>query len=240
MIKKLAITALLTTTLFSLTLVQQIEFDLVQSIMPSTKFEKVKQSPIAGIYEAYTKDNIYYVIPSQRLIFFGHLYTNYGVDLTTSKLQKYQNDKTQQLLQDSIKSLKSKTKENQEYLKSLIDNGIKQGTGTNSKYNIVVLKSLSCPNCTDLDKYLSGFDGLDGVETYTYLVPSKQSEDFYKKEFNIKDPGQKLKSQAKLISKRLQGFGVPFALIVNENYNLVDTIQGFNKNKWNEYLGGAK
>ena len=235
----LSATAFLTTSLLSMTLVQQKEFDLVQSIIPSTKIEKVKHSPIDGIYEAYFKDgNLMYIIPQQRLIFMGELYTNTGTSLTQRNIKEYKTEnKILDPLEKSIKSLKPNTKENQTYLKELVDNGIKQGTGTNSKYKVVVLKSLTCPNCTDLDKYLSGFDGLNGLEIYTYLAPSKQSEDFYKTKFNIKEPGIKLKKQMKIIAKRLKGFGVPFAIIIDDDYNLVDTILGFNKTKWNKYLG---
>lgn len=238
--KQLALlSGLLTTTLFSNTVIEQKQFDLVQSILPGTKIEKVQPSPVSGIYEAYFKDgSLMYVLPHQRLIFMGELYTNTGTSITQKSIEEYKaNNKVETHLEQSVNALMPKTKENQEYLKSLVENGIKVGTKQKHKHTIVVLKSLSCPNCLDLDKYL---ETKKGVVTYVYLAPDNQSKEFYQTKYNISNPQAKLKEQTELVMQRIRGFGVPFALIIDEQYNLVDTIHGFDKQKWDQYIGDEK
>lgn len=237
--KKLIILAGLTTALFSNTIIEQKQFDLVQSIIPGTKIEKVKPSLISGIYEAYFKDgSLMYVLPDKRLLFMGEIYTNTGTSLTQNSIKKYKSkNKVESVLEQSIKSLKPHTKENQDYLKQLVENGIKVGTKQKHKYKIVVLKSLSCPNCSNLDKYLAT---KKDVVTYTYLAPSNKAKEMYINKYKILKPQAKLKSQGELIVKRLKGFGVPFALIIDDDYNLVDTIEGFNQIMWDKYIGASK
>lgn len=234
MIKQLLTTAILTSSLFSLTLTEQKEFDLVQSIIPGTKIEKVKQSPLTGVYETYFEDgSLIYIVPSKRLLIMGEIYTSTGRSLTQKSIKEYKSkNKIIDPLTKSINSLKPNTKENQTYLKQLVQNGIQDGVNINSKYKIVVLKSLTCPNCTDLDNYLKT---KQDITIYIYLAPSKQSEDIYKEKYKINKPTEKLKTQLELIRKRLKGFGVPFALIIDDNYNLVDTIHGFDRTKWDKY-----
>ena len=220
-------------------IIEQKQFDLVQSIIPATKIEDVKPSVISGIYEAYFKDgSLIYVIPDKRLLLMGEFYTNTGISLTNQAKQKYKSqNKVVSQLEQSINNLKPKTKKNQKYLKELLTNGIKVGTKQKHKYKIILLKSLSCPNCTDLDKYL---ETKEDVVTYIYLAPSNSAIELYSKKYNIKNPQEKLKIQGQLITKRLKGFGVPFALIIDDDFNLVDTIHGFEKIKWDKYIGADK
>jgi len=225
----------LASTLFSSSIVEQKQFDLVQSIIPGTKIEKVKTSLISGLYEAYFKDgSLMYIVPDKRLIIMGEIYTSTGTSVTQNSIKKYkENNNIQTPLEQSIESLKSHTKENQDYLKTLVTNGIKVGTNQKHKYNIVTIKSLSCPNCRDLDNYL---ETKKDVVTHVYQAPSDASIKLYSKKYNIRNPREKLKKQGELITSRLQGFGVPFALIIDDEYNLVDTIHGFNKVKWDKYI----
>jgi len=222
-------------SLNALSLIEQKEFDLVQSIVPNTKIQKVKQSPLDGIYEAYFNDgSLMYIAPAKRLIFMGEIYTNTGISLTQKNMQNYKKENNiKSPLQQSISSLKIQSDENQNYLKRLVENGVKDGNTTNSKYKFVLIKSPTCPHCIDLDKYLKTVQNT----TYRYYASVPQSEKIYTKRYNIKNSKEKLNIQMQLISKRLKGFGVPFALVIDKDFNLVDTIQGFDKNKWNQYLG---
>ena len=54
--------------------------------------------------------------------------------------------------------------------------------------------------------------------------------------YNIKDSASKLKQQLEIVNRKIKGFGVPFALIIDKNYNLVDTIHGFDEDKWKRYI----
>jgi len=233
--KQFTLLVALASTLFSSSIVEQKQFDLVQSIIPGTKIEKVKPSLISGLYEAYFKDgSLMYIAPDKRLIFMGEIYTSTGTPVTQNSIKKYKSDNNVKTsLEQSIESLKPHTKENQEYLKTLVTNGIQIGMNQKHKYNIVTIKSLSCPNCTNLDKYLKT---KKDIVTYVYQAPSEASVELYSKKYNIDNPRKKLKDQVKLISSRLQGFDVPFALIIDDEYNLVDTIHGFDKVKWDRYI----
>ena len=91
---------------------------------------------------------------------------------------------------------------------------------------------MTCPYCKKLDEYLKDKD----LKLSIYLAPGKDSEDFYISKYNIQDAGTKLKEQLELVNKKIKGFGVPFALIIDKNYDLIDTIHGFDDKKWDKYI----
>ena len=217
------------------TIIEEKEFDLVQSIIPGTKIQKVKVSNLVnGMYEAYFEDgSLMYVIPDKRLLFMGEIYTNTGQSLTQKSIEEYKtSNNIKDPLEESIEKLKVVSSENQKYLKDLFENGVLVGKNDKQKYNIVLFKSLICPYCKKLDEYLKD----KNVVISNYLAPTKDSEEYYSSKYNIKDPGTKLKQQLELINKRIKGFGVPYALIIDKNYNLVDTIHGFDEDKWKKFL----
>lgn len=90
MFKKVLISSLVVSFLSATTIIEEKEFDLVQSIIPGTKIEKVKASVIVnGMYEAYFEDgSLMYVIPDKRLLFMGEIYTNTGESLTQKKYRE--------------------------------------------------------------------------------------------------------------------------------------------------------
>lgn len=234
MIKRILILVSTITSLFSNTIIEQKQFELVQSIIPGTKIEKVKPSIVSGMYEAYFEDgSLMYVLPDKRLLIMGEIYTSTGESLTQKSITEYKTaNNIKDPLDDSIEKLKIVSNENQNYLKELFENGVLVGKNDKQKYNIILLKSLTCPYCKKLDKYLEG----KAVSLSIYLAPGKDSEDFYTSKYNIKDAANKQKEQIGVVSKKIKGFGVPFALIVDKNYNLIDTIHGFDENKWNKFL----
>lgn len=87
MLKKLLLLFVVISVLNADTIIEQKQFELVQSIIPGTKIEKVKPSSvISGMYEAYFADgSLMYVIPDKRVLIMGEIYTNTGQSLT----QKY-------------------------------------------------------------------------------------------------------------------------------------------------------
>ena len=234
MIKRILILVSTITSLFSNTIIEQKQFELVQSIIPGTKIEKVKPSIVSGMYEAYFEDgSLMYVLPDKRLLIMGEIYTSTGESLTQKSITEYKTaNNIKDPLDDSIEKLKIVSNENQNYLKELFENGVLVGKNDKQKYNIILLKSLTCPYCKKLDKYLEG----KAVSLSIYLAPGKDSEDFYTSKYNIKDAANKQKEQIGVVSKKIKGFGVPFALIIDKNYNLVDTIRGFDEEKWNKFL----
>lgn len=234
MIKKILLSSSVIVTLNANTIIEEKQFELVQSIIPGTKIEKVKPSVISGMYEAYFKDgSLMYVIPDKRLLIMGEIYTNAGQSITQKSISEYKSaNNIKDPLEQSIDELKINSLENQKYLKELFEIGVKVGKNVEQKYNIVLFKSLTCPYCKKLDEYLKDKD----LKLSIYLAPGKDSEDFYTSEYNIQDSSNKLKQQLELVNQKIKGFGVPFALILDKNYNLVDTIQGFDDKKWDKYI----
>ena len=235
MFKKVLISSLVVSFLSATTIIEEKEFDLVQSIIPGTKIEKVKASVIVnGMYEAYFEDgSLMYVIPDKRLLFMGEIYTNTGQSLTQKSIENYKTtNNIKDPLDESIENLKVVSIENQKYLKELFENGILDFKNKNQKYNIVLFKSLSCPYCKKLDEFLKD----KNITISNYLAPTKDSEEYYTLKYNIKDSASKLKQQLEIVNRKIKGFGVPFALIIDKNYNLVDTIHGFDEDKWKRYI----
>ena len=235
MFKKVLISSLVVSFLSATTIIEEKEFDLVQSIIPGTKIEKVKASVIVnGMYEAYFEDgSLMYVIPDKRLLFMGEIYTNTGQSLTQKSIENYKTtNNIKDPLDESIENLKVVSIENQKYLKELFENGILDFKNKNQKYNIVLFKSLSCPYCKKLDEFLKD----KNITISNYLAPTKDSEEYYTSKYNIKDSASKLKQQLEIVDRKIKGFGVPFALIIDKNYNLVDTIHGFDEDKWKRYI----
>ena len=235
MFKKVLISSLVVSFLSATTIIEEKEFDLVQSIIPGTKIEKVKASVIVnGMYEAYFEDgSLMYAIPDKRLLFMGEIYTNTGQSLTQKSIENYKTtNNIKDPLDESIENLKVVSIENQKYLKELFENGILDFKNKNQKYNIVLFKSLSCPYCKKLDEFLKD----KNITISNYLAPTKDSEEYYTSKYNIKDSASKLKQQLEIVNRKIKGFGVPFALIIDKNYNLVDTIHGFDEDKWKRYI----
>lgn len=234
MIKKILLSGSLIVALNANSIIEDKQYELVQSIIPGTKIEKVKPSIITGMYEAYFEDgSLMYVIPDKRLLLMGEIYTNTGESLTQKSISEYKTTNNKKdPLQLSMYNLKVNSVENQEYLKEIFDNGILIGKNEKQKYKIILFKSLSCPYCRKLEDFLKNKE----VELSIYLAPGKESENFYISKYNIKDAANKLNYQVNLVNKKIKGFGVPFALIVDSNYNLVDSIHGFDEDKWNKYL----
>ena len=235
MIKKILLSSSVIVTLNANTIIEEKQFELVQSIIPGTKIEKVKASVIVnGMYEAYFEDgSLMYVIPDKRLLFMGEIYTNTGQSLTQKSIENYKTtNNIKDPLDESIENLKVVSIENQKYLKELFENGILDFKNKNQKYNIVLFKSLSCPYCKKLDEFLKD----KNITISNYLAPTKDSEEYYTSKYNIKDSASKLKQQLEIVNRKIKGFGVPFALIIDKNYNLVDTIHGFDEDKWKRYI----
>ena len=69
-----------------------------------------------------------------------------------------------------------------------------------------------------------------------------QTKSLYKDKYGIADPDKKIQEQGNLIASKIQGIGVPFGIIIDENDVVVDAILGFserdknNLDKWNKYL----
>ena len=143
MIKKAVLSIIAGSLLFAGSLIKQNEFDLVQSIIPKTKIAKVERTPVDGLYAAFLSNgNVIYVYPYKRLIFFGEIYSNTGINLTNQIKRKWQEEVTKK----NLEKLNSK---------ELTKNSFKIDFGKGSKkYAFVLFTDPECPFCRRVDKYL--------------------------------------------------------------------------------------
>jgi thiol:disulfide interchange protein DsbC len=142
MIKKiLAVSSSLIIASASLT--NNIERDLVQSVIPKTKIAKIKHTPIDGLYEVFLPNgNVLYVYPYKKLILFGEIYTNTGINLTNRDRTVWINEVNQK----NLKKLNAK---------ELTKNAFKLKFGKGSKrYAFVIFTDPECPFCRKVDNYL--------------------------------------------------------------------------------------
>jgi thiol:disulfide interchange protein DsbC len=143
MIKKLLTIGVTIAVLNANSLISKVEKDLVQSVVPNTKIEKIKHTAIDGLYEVFMKNGqLFYVYPYKRLLLFGEIYTNTGMNLTNNDRVKWANEVNKKLL----------TKMN---AKELTKDAFKLnfGKGAN-RYAIVLFTDPECPFCRKVDKYL--------------------------------------------------------------------------------------
>jgi glutaredoxin len=77
--------------------IDAIEEAWVRSVMPNTQIELIRRSPAVGFYTAFLGGGqIVYVNPSQRLLFFGEIYTHVGDNLTNISRERFVEIKTSQ------------------------------------------------------------------------------------------------------------------------------------------------
>ena len=227
-------------------IVQQVnyEFEMIKQVIPNTKIKKYKKSIIDGFYNIYLENGqVIYVNPFKSLILFGEIWNSSGNSITASERDNWQKELSgggESVSREDrvISELKKATPENKAWNKELVKQGIKDGKGGNKKYKVVVIESPTCPHCKELNEYLSKFDNT----TYRYFSNEMQTKSLYKDKYGIADPDKKIQEQGNLIASKIQGIGVPFGIIVDENDVVVDAILGFserdknNLDKWNKYL----
>lgn len=221
------------------------EFELIKEVIPNTKIQKYKKSMIDGFYNVYFENGqIIYVNPYKKIIFFGEIWNSSGFSLTNADREKWKKElkgqgfKTVSKEDNVIAELKKKDEAHIEWNKSLIKNGVKYGKGGNNKYKVVIVESPTCPFCRKLNKYISEFDNT----TYKYYSNESKSIDLYKNKYKVKNPEEILQIQGEILKNKINGIGVPFGIVIDENDVVVDTILGFslrdktNIGKWNKYL----
>ncbi len=141
--RKLILSISIAASLFGASLISQKEFGLVQSVLPNTKISKVEHTLIDGLYAAFLPNgNVIYVYPYKRLIFFGEIYTNTGINLTNKIKTAWKN----KIQKERLKKINA-----EELLKNSFE--IKFGKGSN-KYEIVVFTDPECPFCRRVDKFV--------------------------------------------------------------------------------------
>ncbi len=229
-------------------LIEQEEFSLVQSVIPGTKIEKVKHTPIDGLYAAYLKNgNILYVYPYKRLIVVGAIYTNTGINLT---------DKEKKVWQEEVKKKELKKLNKYELIKDAFK--LNYGKGSN-RYEIVLFTDPECPFCRRVDKFLR--EKKPDVTFYVNYMPlyfhphakkwaleilsSKNKKEAIEKiektnkDLNVtitKEAMETLKNMQAL-AKKLRIRGTPTMFVIDKKTgNIVDVINGADLQKLKKWI----
>ncbi|MAC85093.1 MAG: hypothetical protein CL624_13265 [Arcobacter sp.] len=220
------------------------EFELIKEVIPNTKIKKYKKSMIDGFYNVYFENGqIIYVNPYKKIILFGEIWNSSGLSLTNADREKWKKELKGEGItvskEDSvIAELKKNDEVHKEWNKILVKNGVKYGKGGNQKYKVIIIESPTCPYCKELNKYLTEFDNT----RYMYYSNEAKSVDIYINKYKVGNPKELLQIQGKILKNKINGIGVPFGIVIDENNVVVDTILGFssrdksNIGKWNKYL----
>jgi thiol:disulfide interchange protein DsbC len=117
---------------------------------PKQNFESITPSPVKGIYEVYTGNQIFYFMPENEIIITGNLITKDGVNLTReSNLKKMAAKMSKLPLASTLKIGKGKTK-------------------------VVEFTDPNCPYCRRAFQF---FDKRKDVTLYVFLIPLSQDSE---------------------------------------------------------------
>jgi len=117
---------------------------------PKQNFESITPSPVKGIYEVYTGNQIFYYMPENEIIITGNLITKDGVNLTRESNLKKMAEKMDKLP---------------------LDSALKIGKG---KTKVVEFTDPNCPYCRRAFEF---FEGRKDVTLYVFLIPLSQDSE---------------------------------------------------------------
>ena len=165
--KKTILLILTTVVLLSGDIISEKEKDLIRTLLPKTKINKIKRSYIDGFWTCLLDDGkIIYVNPFNRIIFFGEIYTINGNSITQQEKDE--------LLANKQKEENSKRKQeilkNSNIVKDLLKDSKKVIYGKGSdKVGIIALVNPHCGYCQEVKKHLSKKD----INVYYSFLDSK-------------------------------------------------------------------
>ena len=248
MIKIFLSILVLFSNLSAISLTSKIEKDLVQSIIPKTNIIKIKHTQIDGLYEAFLKNGeIVYIYPYKRLLFFGKIYTNTGIDLTQIDLNYWK----QQVNRNLLKTLNVKELTKDSFT-------LKFGKGSN-RYAIVMFTDPECPFCRRVDRYLRN-NNVDATFYINYMPlyfhknakkwalqilsskNKKEAIDTIEKtnkdlDVTITQKAKKTLKNTQDLAQKLNIRGTPTMFVIDTKTNkVIDKIDGANIPKMEQWL----
>lgn len=114
---------------------------------PNMQFSEINDSPIKGMYEVITGDNIIYFVPETDNLVFGEIWSKDGKSFTSIAKQK--------LVSKKITSLP-------------LEKAVKIGNGKNI---VIEVTDPDCPYCRKASVF---FDKRDDVTRYIFMLPLTQ------------------------------------------------------------------
>jgi thiol:disulfide interchange protein DsbC len=171
--------------------IEAIEAAWVKSVLPNTKIEYIRRSPAVGFYAAFLNNgNIIYVNPSQRLLFFGEIYTSNGENLTTAAKDSFSQTQIKRSIDDEINATELEA----------------VGFGevdVKSEKLIVMVTSPLCPYCHKADKFF--FDNKIAIKRIFLIDLSSFTNEDYRRAIEVMTAVKKEREE--LIAKwRDQGY----------------------------------
>jgi len=118
--------------------------EMFKKSYPNRSYESISATPIKGIYEVYTGNQLFYYLPEADVLIFGNIVTKEGVNLTKESFGKKM----------SVKMAKLP-----------LDTALKVGNGKNV---IVEFKDPDCYFCREAYKY---FSARKDVTVYVFFYP---------------------------------------------------------------------
>lgn len=222
------------------------ETDLVKAVMPNSKIDRVEKSEVSGWYRAFTGENLLYVNPFERKIFFGKLYTMEGQDLTSGLMSQYQSER--QL---------DKFKDGNVTAELLAVDPVKYGSGS-GEYVAAIFTDPFCPFCQRVDEYMKKA----GATVYYHFYPLEQlhpgATDVCKRLYSAKNlkaalekplnnkigeitaAGEKKLETSLALAEKVGVRGTPVVVVIDKKTNEIKTVTNANIELLKKYFGEAK
>ena len=121
--------------------------EIFKKNFPDRSFESITPTPIAGVYEVYTGNQLFYYAPKSNLLIYGNIVTKDGVSITRDSYLKKMAPKMAKLP---------------------LDNALKIGSGKNI---VVEFLDPDCFHCRESYKF---FSHRKDVTTYVFFYPLSQ------------------------------------------------------------------
>jgi len=213
--------------------------DSIRAVIPGSPIYKIKKSPIQGLYTVFTGDNILYVEPKQKLIFFGEIFEKSGASLTKSEMLL--EDKT--VKQARIDSITPKI------IKDILSVAMEE-TKSGGRYSLLLFTNPQCPHCKDVEAFLSDKE----INIYSILLGNPNeigkylsNEDIVAAYHNRK-PASASSEEAMMraekmgyIARELQVSGTPTLFILDQKQNkVVSLIRGANSPEIQKWINENK
>lgn len=192
----------------------------IRSVIPNTKITYIERNQyVNDLYNAYIVDyqgnvEVFMINPFTNTFIIGEMISSSGDFLSTINKQNFRKKYAKKLHSKSIKKIKNKKLFTQEYMKQLLNLGVKFNTKEGDN-KVILFVSTSCPHCVDLVQELDKQD----IATYRYYSYSVEAVNLLNKK-GVTDPKDHLRKQFEL-SKTLNIKGVPYMIVIDKDNNYI-------------------
>jgi len=250
--KKNILISLIAFSSFLYSEVNGVEREMVASIIPGSKIEKIDHTPIDGLYIVLLENKKFlYVYPYKKIIFFGELLTNKGQNISKSLRAE--------MLRDSDKERLTKLLKNNKILNELKESSIKVKYNRGSvRYSFFLFTDPDCPFCRRVESLLASsnvdvnyiLNPLENLHPKSFF--KSQQLISHKKDFSkiledirldnnltlsVTKESKESLLKMKSLTKKIDISATPTLLVFDENKSkIIDLIEGAMMKKIKKYL----